>query len=145
MCHIFLPLFLLHLDDGFNSHFVPCPEAFKCLHTAYSIGICICWQGKTGLLKERVREYRGTEQITRVHIVSWWPVTSWLHHQMEKKSLHKGQSRGALRFSLICAWTSGWTNKREVGDLRRHRAYYDVTVMLYDKIHISDSMTTCNF
>ena len=43
-------------------------------------------------------------------------------------SPHKGQWRGALVFSLICAWTNGWDN-RNAGDLRRHRAHYDVTVM----------------
>ena len=34
--------------------------------------------------------------------------------------------------SLICAWTSGWANNRDAGNLRRHRAYYDVTVMTSD-------------
>ena len=37
---------------------------------------------------------------------------------------HKGQWRGALLF-----WTNGWVNNRSNGDLGRHRAYYDVTVM----------------
>ena len=32
-------------------------------------------------------------------------------------------------FSLICARINGWVNNRETGDLRRHRAHYDVTVM----------------
>ena len=40
---------------------------------------------------------------------------------------HKGQRRGALMFSLI--WINGWVNTREAGDLRRHHAHYDVTVM----------------
>ena len=44
-------------------------------------------------------------------------------------SPHKGQWRGALMFSLICAWRNDWVNNREAGDLRRHRAHYDVTVM----------------
>ena len=44
-------------------------------------------------------------------------------------SPHKGQWRGALIFSLICAWINGWVNNREAGDLRRHRAHYDITVM----------------
>ena len=35
----------------------------------------------------------------------------------------------SLMFSLICTWTNGWANNRDVGDLRRHRAHYDVTVM----------------
>ena len=37
--------------------------------------------------------------------------------------------RGALMFSLICTRINGWVNNGEAGDLRRHRAYYDVTVM----------------
>ena len=32
--------------------------------------------------------------------------------------------------SLICAWTKGWSNHRDTGDLIRHRAHYDVTVMV---------------
>ena len=32
-------------------------------------------------------------------------------------------------FSLICVWINGWVNKREAGDLKRHRGHYDVTVM----------------
>ena len=42
----------------------------------------------------------------------------------------QSQSRGALMFSLICAWTNGWVNTRNADDLRRHRAHYDVTVMM---------------
>ena len=30
---------------------------------------------------------------------------------------------------FICAWRNGWVNNRETGDLRRHRANYDVTIM----------------
>ena len=48
-------------------------------------------------------------------------------------SPHKGQWRGALMFSLIFAWINGWVNNREAGDLRRHRAHYDVTVMTGDR------------
>ena len=44
-------------------------------------------------------------------------------------SHHKGQWRWALMFSLICDWTNGWVNNGEAGDLRRHRAHHDVTVM----------------
>ena len=45
-------------------------------------------------------------------------------------SPHKGQWRGALMFSLICVWINGRTNNGEAGDLRRHRPYSDVIVML---------------
>ena len=50
-------------------------------------------------------------------------------HWSPVNSPHKGQWRGALMFSLICAWINGWVNNREAGNLRRHRAHYDVTVM----------------
>ena len=51
-------------------------------------------------------------------------------HRSPVNSPHKGQWRGALMFSLICAWINGWVNNRETGDLRRHRAYWDVIVIL---------------
>ena len=41
----------------------------------------------------------------------------------------EGQWRGALMFHLICTQINGWVNNREPGDLRRHRAHYDITVM----------------
>ena len=44
-------------------------------------------------------------------------------------SPHKGQWRGALMFSLMCTRINSWINNGEAGDLRRHRAHYDVTVM----------------
>ena len=50
-------------------------------------------------------------------------------HRWPVDSTHKGQWRGPLMLSLICAWTNGWANNRYGGDLRRHRAHYDVTVM----------------
>ena len=33
-------------------------------------------------------------------------------------------------FTLTCAWTNGWAN-RDAGDLRRHCAHHDVTVMFF--------------
>ena len=50
-------------------------------------------------------------------------------HRSPVNSPHKGQSRGALVFSLICGWINGWVNNREASDLRRHYAHYDVTLM----------------
>ena len=44
-------------------------------------------------------------------------------------SPQKGQWGGALMFSMICAWINDWVNNRYAGDLRRHRAHYDFTVM----------------
>ena len=45
-------------------------------------------------------------------------------------SPHKGQWRGVLMFSLICAWKSGWANNREAVDMRRHRTHYGFIVMV---------------
>ena len=49
-------------------------------------------------------------------------------HRSPVNSPHKGQWRGALMFSLICAWINGQVNNHEAGDLRRLRAHYDVIV-----------------
>ena len=52
-------------------------------------------------------------------------------------SPHKDQWRGALMFSLICAWPNVWLNNQEAGDLRRHRAHHDgtVIVVICSKVH----------
>ena len=62
------------------------------------------------------------------HFPRYWPFVRGIH-QPPVNSPHKGQWRGALMFSLICAWINGWINNGEAGDLRRHRAHYDVTVI----------------
>ena len=33
-------------------------------------------------------------------------------------------------FYLICVWINGWVNNGEAGDLRRHRAHYDIIMTL---------------
>ena len=58
----------------------------------------------------------------------YWPFVRKIHRS-PVNSPHKGQWRGALVFSLICAWINGWVNNRKAGDLRRHRAHFDDTVM----------------
>ena len=64
------------------------------------------------------------------HFPRYWPFV-WGIHRSPVNSLHKGQWRGALMFSLICVWTNGWVNNRDAGDLRRYRAHCDVIVMSY--------------
>ena len=58
------------------------------------------------------------------HFPRYWPFV-----RSPVNSPHKAQWRRALMFSLICAWINAWVNNREAGDLRRHRVYYDATVM----------------
>ena len=61
----------------------------------------------------------------------------WGTHRSPVHSPNNGQWRGALMFSLICDWTNGWTNNRDVGDSKPHRAHYYVTVMREDFNHFS--------
>ena len=62
------------------------------------------------------------------HFPRYWPFVRGIH-RWPGNSPHKGQWRGALLFSLICAWIKGWVNSRDADDLRRHRVHYDVIVM----------------
>ena len=62
------------------------------------------------------------------HFPRYWPFVRGIH-RWPVTSPCKGQWRGALVFSLICAWINDWVNSREAGDSRRHQAQYDVTVM----------------
>ena len=69
--------------------------------------------------------------ITSYEILGVWG-NSWWRHQMESFSAllaicpHKGQWRGALMFSLICAWINRWVNIGRlmiwdaVAPIRRH-------------------------
>ena len=62
------------------------------------------------------------------HFPRYWPFVRGIHRS-PVNSPHKGQWRGALTFSLICAWTNGRVDNRDAGDLRHHRAHYDDTVI----------------
>ena len=42
------------------------------------------------------------------------------NHQSRVDFPHRGQWRGALMFSLMCASRNGWANSRDAGDFRRH-------------------------
>ena len=74
------------------------------------------------------------KRITHDDVIKWkhfpryWPFV-WGIYRSPVNSPHKGQWCGALVFSLICASINAWVNNREAGDLRRHRAHYDVIVM----------------
>ena len=57
-----------------------------------------------------------------------WPFVRGIH-RWPVDSPHKCQWRGALLFSMMCAWTNGWANNRDAGDLGCHIAHCDVTVM----------------
>ena len=64
------------------------------------------------------------------HFPCYWPLVQGIHWS-SVNSPHKGRWHRALMFCLICAWINGWINNREAGDLRRHGAHYDFTVIPY--------------
>ena len=78
------------------------------------------YQLKTPLIfnkRHRAMMTSSSENIFRVTGPLWW------------NSPHKGQWRRAVMFSSTFAWTYGSANNGDAGELRRHRAYYDVTAM----------------
>ena len=71
---------------------------------------------------------QGRAIIKWKHFPYYWPFVRGIHRS-PVNSPHKGQWCGAFMFSLNCAWTNGWVNNRNAGDLRRNHAHYDVNVM----------------
>ena len=63
---------------------------------------------------------KNDDVIKRKHFPRYWPFVRGIHRS-PVNSPHKVQWRGALMFSLICAWRNGWVNNGEAGNLRRHR------------------------
>ena len=80
----------------------------------------LCWRIVVNLQHDDVIKWK--------HFPSYWTFVRGIHRS-PVDSPHKGQWRGALMCSLICAWINGWVNNHKAGDLRRHRAHYDVIVM----------------
>ena len=65
-----------------------------------------------------------------------WPFVRGIHRSLVN-SPHKGQWRGALMFSLICARINAWVTNRKAGDLTCHHAHYDVILMI-SSVRISE-------
>ena len=49
------------------------------------------------------------------HFPRYWTFVRGIHRS-PVNSPHKGQWRGTLMYSLICAWINRWVNNREAGD-----------------------------
>ena len=62
------------------------------------------------------------------HFPPYWPFVRGIRQSLVN-SPHKGQWRGTLMGFFICAWANGWVSNRDIADLRRHRAHYDVIVI----------------
>ena len=111
----------------------------------YSLGACQTWRcfrtGKEGgwtaflhLIVHILQYIKSLKYSLYDDVIKWrhfpryWSFVRGIH-RLPVNSPHRGQWRGALMFSLISTWTNGWVNNSEAGDLRRHRAHCDVTVM----------------
>ena len=103
---------------------------------ASAVYIVPVWFVLCGILDICMIQYNVTAISGRDEVIKWkhfphyWPFVRGIH-QSPVNSSHKGQWRGALMFSLICAWINGWVNHREAGDLRHHHAHYDVIIMIH--------------
>ena len=73
-----------------------------------------------------------------------WPLVRGIH-RWPVNFPRNGQWRGALMFSLICAWINGWVNNREAGDLRPHSAHHYVNLMIAAIYYVRTPVMSRNF
>ena len=92
------------------------------------MNVPLLWQLWKSMTQYGIKYTQHDDIIKWKHFPRYWPFVRGIHRS-PVNSPHKGQWRGNLMFPLICTWTNGWLNNREAGDLRRHHAHYDVTVM----------------
>ena len=84
---------------------------------------------KRDLRSGNTHKYNGHDDVIKwKYFPRYWPFVREIHRSPVNFP-HKGQWRGALMFTLICARKNGWVNNGGAGDLRRYLAHYDVIVM----------------
>ena len=76
------------------------------------------------------------------HFPRYWPYVRGIH-RWPVDSPQQGQWCGAMMLSLICAWTNGWANNRDDGDLRRHRTPFYITVIRPNNSLLWIQIITC--
>ena len=113
-------------DQFYRAHW----NKFKCVTYQVKVRIFLRYiasdKSKTSGVQLNVYD----DVIKWKHFPRYWPLVRGIHRS-PMNSPHKGQWRGALMFSLICAPINAWVNNHETNDLRRYRAHYDVTVLYY--------------
>ena len=135
---------------------------YATVNTKFLLGLCngLVTMGQRkkiiimNFFQTRLRLNRAVHMMTspNENIPRHWPFMRGIQRS-PMNSPHKGQWRGALMFSQICAWTNGWANSRDAGDMRRHYTRYDVTIMKQEPIKpcssgwnlvISDIQNNCD-
>ena len=108
------------------------------------------WSTRNHGKPDRLMSHHHDDVIKWKYFPRYWPFVRGIHRS-PVNSPHKGQWRGALFISLICAWINGWVNTSQAGDLRRIRAHYDVIVMMwpaygvYKKINMAKQQSCLTF
>ena len=124
-------------------------ETHKSTHTCSSVnGIWTDFRdifrvGRTQGYRHQLLSWGYDDVINWKHFSRYWTFERGIH-RWPVNPPSKSQWRGASMLCFICVWTNDWINNRDPGDLRRHRAHHDVTVMdgVGDAIGINDS---CSF
>ena len=75
----------------------------------------------------KIRGIYHDDVIKWKHFPRYWP---FVRESTVGFPSQRPVTRG-IDISLICAWANAWVNNRDPGDLRRHGAHYDVTVLAY--------------
>ena len=107
-----------------------CQDSFPCIRHQATGPICNSLFSYTFTFRNRMFH---DDVIRWKKIPRYWPFVRGIQRSAVNYP-HKGQWRGSLMFSLICARINCWVNNREAGDLRCHRAHYDVTVMQWTNL-----------
>ena len=83
----------------------------------------VIWKKNDRILKEIGRSGNVVPNWISLHddVIKWKHFTHYRPfvrgiHRSRVNSLHKGQWRGALTFSLICVWITGWETSMVIGD-----------------------------
>ena len=114
------------LTDNSNSHSIACLTACFDQQRYINVMIYVIYMYLILSLKSPHNGPLLTEHDDVVkwkHFRRYWPFVQGID-----RSPVNSQWRGALMFSVICAWINGWVNNREAANLRRHLAYYDIIV-----------------
>ena len=118
------PLLILWIDYGFDSNFSRWLIKFAPLigQIASTFGIkslivlmCIYFRWFDGVMREPCLNRTPcmmTYRSSNGNISASLAIVRGIHRSPVNFP-HKGQWRGALRFSLICAWIKRWVNNRE--------------------------------
>ena len=102
-----------------------CGERFHRLPVRHQ---AITWTNTDLFMTECLCMPRHDDVIKWKHFPSHWLFVRGIQRS-PVSSPHKGQWRGDLAFSLICAWINFCANNGGALDLRRHCAHYDVKVI----------------